>query len=172
MDVDYFDDDDDDCRFTLTHSHSNYDDDCIMNDSQSNIVVDDDFPFEDDTNFDDDDDDYPFVDDSQSNVNDVVVPLPSHESFTIRHTQPHPSTHTGRIESSSSSQMPPPFELSPDTIAQLTVAELSHNPEFMTLHRKVEQLQNTMSVLERQERQERDAQAVKRIMEWRLGVHA
>lgn len=169
MNDDYFDDDDD-CRFTLTHSQSNYDDDYIMNDSQSNIVVDDDFPFEDDTNFDDDSDDYPFVDDSQSNVNDVDDPLPSHESFPIRHTQPSPSTYNNRIESSSSSQMPPPFEVSPDIIAQLTVAELAHNPEFMTLYRKVKDLQNTL--LEDHQRQQRDAQALERIMEWRLGVHA
>lgn len=178
---------------TMADSQHNYDDDHLMDDLQSNIVVDDDFPFEDDTNFGgggdfpfeddtnfDDDDDFPFVDDSQSNVNDLDDLLPSHESYPTRHTQFHPSTPTGHIQLASSSQMPPPFapprsRLSPDVIAQLTPAQLAHNPEFMRLQKRFEVVQNLVSALEREHenrRHQQHLQVIERVMEWRSEVHA
>jgi len=154
----------------LADSRSNDIDDCLMDDSQSNIVIDYDSPFEDYTNF--DDDDSPFVDDS---LNDDDRPLPSQESYPTQYMQPHPSTHSGRIESSGPSQMPPSFELSglpQDIIAQLTPAQLAHNPEFMRLHQSFEFLQNTVTALESALVHRRRVQARERILEWRSGVHA
>ncbi|KAI9447802.1 hypothetical protein H4582DRAFT_1896491 [Lactarius indigo] len=203
-------DDDDDCPFTAA-SHTNYGDDCPMNDLQANVYDrcfdDDDCPFTaashtnygdeflmDDDDIDDcqlqddlcsnwDDDDSPFVvGDSQPHVDD---PLPSHESHPTRHTQPHPSTLSRRIESSDS-QMPLSFEppmrsdLSPDAIALLTVAELSHNPEFMKVYRRLNNLQSTLrevadELLEQPsisaELRVRTLNQVReRVLEWRMGV--
>ena len=181
---DYFDDG------TMADLQSNYDDDCPMDDSQSNIVVDDDFPFEDDTNFDDDGDfpfeddtdfeddgNFPFVDNSQSNVNDLDDPFLSHVPYPTRHTQLHPSTPTGRIQLSSSWQMPPPFappRFSPDIIAQLTPAQLAHNPEFMQLQKRFELVQNVLSALRERDnrRHQQHLETIERVIEWRSEVHA
>jgi len=161
-------DDDNDDRFTLADSLSNDNDDILMDDSQSNIVVTDyDSPFEDDTNL--DDDDSPFMDDS---LNDVDHPLPSHESYPTQYMQLHPSTHSGRIDLPGSSQMPPSFEIPPDIIAQLTPAELAHNPEFMRLQELFHLVQNTVSALESTPRYRQRVQARERILEWRSGIHA
>ena len=161
----------DDCPFTSA-TQSNDDYDCLMVDSQSNA--------------DNDDDDAPLMDDSQSNINQV-----NHsQTRPTQHTQPHPSTLSGRIELSDSpmtSQMPP-FELpqssgvSPDTIAQLTPAELSHNPEFMQLYNRFQTLQTTLSAFEVRRLCQQRIQAEiraraknqieERVLEWRLRVHA
>ena len=84
---------DDDCPFTSA-TQSNDDYDCLMVDSQSN-ADNDDSPFRDSF---DDDDDAPLMDDSQSNINQV-----NHsQTRPTQHTQPHPSTLSGRIELSDS----------------------------------------------------------------------
>ncbi len=156
-----FDDDDDDCLFTLA-SHTNYGDECLM---------------------DDDDDDSPFQDDSPSNVNGVDDPLPSHESHPTRHTQPHSSTLSGRIELSDSQMPPPPpcvpsFEppmrsgLSPDIISRLTFDELLHNPEFMDLQTTVSNLMDENAEQRRKLHVRALNQARKRILEWRMRVPA
>ena len=170
--------DDDDYPFTAA-TQSNDDYDCLMVDSQSN-ADNDDSPFRDSFD-DDDDDDAPLMDDSQSNINQV-----NHSQTR----QPHPSTLSGRIELSDSpmtSQMPP-FELpmssgvSPDAIAQLTPAELSHNPEFMQLYNRFQTLQTTLSAYEVRRLCQQRIQAEiraraknqieERVLEWRLRVHA
>jgi hypothetical protein len=161
------DDHDDNCRITLTDSWSNDDDDILMDDSQSIAVVDDDLPFEDDTNF--DDDDSPFMDDS---LNDDDYPLPSHESYQTQYMQPHPNTHSGRMDMPGSSRIPHSFEhsgLPPDIIARLTPAQLSHNPEFMRLYENVQLVQNTLAAYEAHRRR---VQFTQRILEWISGVHA
>lgn len=180
------------------------DDDCLMDDSQSNVVDDrpfrddinfddDDFPLRDETNFDDDDDspfrddsefddDYsPFMDESQSNVDDP------HESRPTRHMH-HPSTRIELSDIPESSQMPPPSYippfgppsvLSPDIVAQLTHAELAHNPEFMQLYNRVELLRSTVELYrkrridaENEARVRALGQTKERVLEWRSGVDA
>ncbi|KAF8264954.1 hypothetical protein EI94DRAFT_1702857 [Lactarius quietus] len=141
------------------HHFSNDDDDYPMDEPQSIIAADEDYPFEDETNFADfaDDDDSQFIDDSQS-----YYPTTSMIFFLP-------------MKLSSSSQTPSPFEpphLSPDIIAQLTPAELAHNPEYMKLYQKVELLQDTVSVFETELIDRREAQAIERVLRWRSEVHA
>jgi hypothetical protein len=160
-------DDDDNCQLTLADSPSNDDDDCLMDDSQSNIVIDYNSPFEDNTNF--NDDDSPFLDDS------IYDDDYSHEPNPTQYMQPHPNTHSGRIELSGSSQIPPSFQPSgipPDIIAQLTPAELAHNPEFVRLRELFEFLQSTVSAVESSPVFQQRVQARERILEWRSGVRA
>ncbi|KAI9467240.1 hypothetical protein BJY52DRAFT_57960 [Lactarius psammicola] len=185
-----FDDDDDDddyyCPFTLA-SHASYGDECLMDDD------DDDGPFQDDARSNWDDDNTPFQGDSQSNVNDVGDPLPSHESRPTRHTQPHPSTLSGRIELSDS-QMPlppsrvPSFELparsglSPDIISRLTLPDLFHNPEFTRVYTTLDDLRFTFINLADQlleQRRINDELRVRvlnhsreRVLEWRMRIPA